>query len=55
MEGKRRESGEKEKTSEDIYCEVLHRVLYPNTHRNGTGKKKARKPVRYQDRGVMVT
>ena len=38
--GEREESRGRRKETADLICEVLHRVLYPNTHENGLEKKK---------------
>jgi hypothetical protein len=35
------------------FCEVLHRVLYPNTHKNGDQKKK--KKHQAQDLSITIT
>ena len=41
MEGKRMQTGRGKNGKSTVYsCEVLHRVLYPNVHKNGFKKKR---------------
>jgi hypothetical protein len=53
MKGERKQAGKGPESEAHIYyCEVLHRVLYPNTHENGFKKKK--KNLAYSATGSYV-
>jgi hypothetical protein len=44
MKGERKQTGKgTESKAHTYYCEVLHRVLYPNTHENRIKKIKNKK------------
>ena len=57
--GEREEQGEesrgRRKETAALICEVLHRVLYPNTHKKMDSKKKKRREENTSNRPVHVS
>jgi hypothetical protein len=47
MKGERKQAGKGPESEAHVYyCKLLHRVLYPNTHENGSKKKKRSERVK---------